>query len=81
MKIIIDELLTTNLYVNILASLKNVLLGFSIAFVVSILVILSNITLIRKEGFNLRNILGIVFGILLCFATRLPDIMYVMLNT
>ena len=37
MKIIIDELLTTNLYMNILASLKNVLLGFSIAFIVSII--------------------------------------------
>lgn len=35
-KIIIDELLTTNLYLNILESLKNVLLGFSIAFVVAI---------------------------------------------
>ena len=37
MKIVIDELLTTNLYINILASLKNVLLGFCIAFIVSII--------------------------------------------
>lgn len=36
MSTIIAELLTTNLYVNILMSLKNVLLGFSIAFLVSI---------------------------------------------
>ena len=36
MNTIIAELLTTDLYVNILMSLKNVLLGFSIAFLVSI---------------------------------------------
>ena len=36
MSTIIAELLTTDLYVNILMSLKNVLLGFSIAFLVSI---------------------------------------------
>ena len=37
MNAIINELLTINIYVNILTSLKNVLLGFSIAFVVSII--------------------------------------------
>ena len=47
-----------------------------IAFVVSILVILSNLSLIKKEGFNLRNILGIALGIFLCFTTMLPDLMY-----
>ena len=36
MNTIIAELLTTDLYVNILMSLKNVLLGFSIAFLVAI---------------------------------------------
>lgn len=36
MSTIIAELLTTDLYVNILMSLKNVLLGFSIAFLVAI---------------------------------------------
>ena len=35
--IIIQELSNSNLYLNILASLKNVLLGFSIAFFVSII--------------------------------------------
>ena len=35
--IIINELSNSNLYLNILASLKNVLLGFSIAFFVSII--------------------------------------------
>ena len=49
---------------------------FPIIFVVSILVIISNISLIRKEGFNLRNILGIVLGVFLCFFTVLPYILY-----
>ena len=50
-----------------------------IAFIVSILVILSNISLIRKEGFNLKNILGILLGAFLCFTTLLPEFMYKML--
>ena len=50
-----------------------------IAFVLSILMVISNISLIRKEGFNLRNTLGIVLGIFLCFFTVLPDIMYKLL--
>ena len=37
-QIILNELLTTNLYMNILSSLKNVLLGFLIAFIVSIII-------------------------------------------
>ena len=51
-----------------------------IIFIVSILVILSNISLIRKEGFNVRNMLGIILGIFLCVFTNLPDIMYKVLN-
>ena len=46
-----------------------------IAFVVSILVILSNISLIRKEGFRLKNLLGILLGVILCFTTILPEIL------
>ena len=36
-QVIIDELLQTTLYLNILESLKNVLIGFIIAFIVSII--------------------------------------------
>lgn len=36
-QIIFEELQTSNLYINILASLKNVLVGFSFAFVVAII--------------------------------------------
>ena len=47
-----------------------------VTFVISIFVIISNISLIRKEGFNIRNFLGIILGTLLCFSTILPDIIY-----
>ena len=47
-----------------------------IAFIVSILVIVSNISLIRKEGFSFRNLLGIILGGLLCVSTILPEILY-----
>lgn len=48
---------------------------FPLVFVVSILVILSNISLIRKEGFNIRNLLGLLLGAFLCFMTILPEIL------
>ena len=54
---------------------------FPIVFIVSILVIISNIVLIKKEGFNFTNILGIILGTLLCFATIVPDLMYRALYT
>ncbi len=47
-----------------------------IAFIVSILVILSNIQLLIKEGFTWRNMLGIFLGVFICFLTWLPEIMY-----
>ena len=54
---------------------------FPIVLIVSILVVLSNIVLIKKEGFNVRNVLGIILGLFLCVFTVLPDIMYKALNT
>ena len=43
-----------------------------ICFIVSIFVTISNIILIKKEGFNLRNILGIMLGLFFCFLTIVP---------
>lgn len=53
--------------------------GFSIfllpiAFVISILVIYSNIVLVRKEGMSWKNLLGLILGVFFCFSTILPDI-------
>ena len=43
-----------------------------ICFIVSIFVTISNIILIKKEGFNLRNTLGIMLGLFFCFLTIVP---------
>ncbi|MBR4461513.1 MAG: YdcF family protein [Erysipelotrichaceae bacterium] len=45
-----------------------------IAFVVFVLVSLSNLQLMRKEGRNWRNMLGCILGILVCVGTLLPMI-------
>ncbi len=49
------------------------LLAFPVAFVVSILVTISNIRLMRREGRTWRNMLGCALGLLLCLATIFPD--------
>ncbi len=79
----ITQLIALSNYTGIIETVNVILNLFSvaifllpIAFVVSILIIFSNISLIRKEGFNIRNILGIILGAMLCFATILPDMLY-----
>ena len=47
-----------------------------IAFITFLLVTISNINLIRKEGFSLRNLLGVFLGIFLCLSTLISDITY-----
>lgn len=49
---------------------------FPIAIIVSILVIISNIVLMKKEGFTWKNMLGIILGIFLIVSTLIPDIIY-----
>ena len=80
---IISQLLALSNYNGLISTINAILSLFSfttfllpIAFVVSILVIISNISLIIKEGFGVRNILGIVLGVLLCFSSVLPEILY-----
>ncbi len=46
-----------------------------IMFVVSILVTISNIDLLRKEGRSWRNMLGMILGLLLLVATLTPTIL------
>ncbi len=48
---------------------------FPIAFITSILVIISNIKLIKNEGFSFRNVLGIVLGLFVCCMTIIPEIL------
>ena len=49
---------------------------FSIALITFILVTISNIKLIQKEGKSLRNLLGLFLGIFICLLTLLPEFTY-----
>ena len=49
---------------------------FPIAVITFVLVTISNIKLIRKEGKSLRNLLGLFLGIFICISTLLPDYVY-----
>ncbi len=50
-----------------------------VAFIASFFVIISNMLLIKKEGFNLKNMLGLFLGCFICILTMLPETMYNML--
>ena len=86
--IIIAQFLSISSYKGIIDTINRSMSMFSfvtvllpITVLVSVLVILSNISLIRKEGFSIKNILGIILGLFLCFSSWLPEIMYKMLFT
>lgn len=67
----------------VLASISSVLqsagmfstVALPVAFVVSILVSISNVVLMRREGRNVRNMLGFFLGLLICFGTIFPHIL------
>ena len=85
--LLIDQVLRAVYYQGLLATLKGVVgaaQGFSIvtlpvAFVLSLFVTATNIQLMRREGRNWRNLLGCFLGVLLCFGTIFPDLLYRML--
>lgn len=52
---------------------------FPIVLITFILVTISNINLIRKEGMSFRNLLGLFLGIFMCVLTLLPDFTYSLL--
>lgn len=47
-----------------------------VILIIFIVVTISNIKLLIKEGLSFKNMLGVFLGIILCFLTLLPDIMY-----
>ncbi len=47
-----------------------------VAFIVSILVTISNIKLVLKEGLTWRNMLGVILGLFLCLLSITPEILY-----
>lgn len=44
-----------------------------IAFIVAIIVTFSNLILIKKEGFSIRNLLGFILGVFFCVMTVFPE--------
>ncbi len=46
------------------------------AFITFLLVTLSNLNLMRKEGVNWHNMLGFLLGLCLCLMTYLPELVY-----
>ena len=52
---------------------------FPIALITFILVTISNLILIKREGKSLKNLLGLFLGIIICISTLLPDKVYILL--
>ena len=56
------------------------ILSFPVAFIVALLIMVSNINLMRKEGRNLRNMLGIILSVVFClmliFPSQFSDFIY-----
>ena len=46
--------------------------AFPVAFILSVLVAISNIQLMRREGRSWRNMLGLMLGLLVCIGTVFP---------
>lgn len=65
---------TINKTIESLSFVSFILLPLS--FITSILVTISNINLIRKEGKLLKNLLGLFLGTLICLLTLLPNYVY-----
>ncbi|MBR5641743.1 MAG: YdcF family protein [Firmicutes bacterium] len=82
--LLIDQVLRTVTYRGPIATISGMLSamqGFSVitlpvAFVLAVFVTATNIQLMRREGRNWRNMLGCFLGVLLCFGTVFPDLLY-----
>ena len=65
---------------NIISSISLVSFSFfPITLITFIIVTISNINLIRKEGKSLTNLLGLFLGIFICILTLLPSYVYKLL--
>lgn len=69
---------TINTTIGSMSALSLIL--FPIAVVTFVLVTISNIKLIIKEGKSFKNLLGLFLGIFICLSTLLPDYIYGMLQ-
>lgn len=82
--LLIDQVLRAVTYrgpIATISSMLSAMQGFSVitlpvAFVLAVFVTATNIQLMRREGRNWRNMLGCFLGVLLCFGTVFPDLLY-----
>lgn len=65
---------TINKIINSMSFISYIL--FPIAVITFILVTISNINLIRREGKSLKKLLGLFLGIFICLSTLLPEFIY-----
>ncbi len=65
-------LYTIQQVITLCSSFSTILLP--VVFIISIIITASNIILVRNEGLKLKNLLGLILGIFLCFITILPYI-------
>ena len=54
---------------------------FPVIFLLSIFVMITSVILARKEGFNWRNFLGFLIGLVLCAASITPELSYRLLQS
>ena len=81
---VVDTLLSISHYQGLYGTISSLISSmstvsiilFPIALITSVLVTISNISLIRKEGRSFRNLLGLFLGVFICVTTLLPDITY-----
>lgn len=82
--LLLDHLLSIGQHLSLGDSLRSLVSsgsGFSYlmlptAFLMSVLITLSNIVLLKREGFTWRNMLGAMLGVFVCFSTFLPMFLY-----
>ena len=72
--------------INTISTMINMFSGFSIlllpiAFITFIFVTITNIVLVKKEGFSIKKLLGLILGLMLCFMTIVPELLNNYLQT
>ena len=85
----INQIVTITNYQGLIYTIREIMglcstfsiLLLPIAFIVSMLVTISNIKLVKKEGLNIKNLLGLILGVFFCFTTIAPYLLNDMLQT
>lgn len=76
-----DQALTQSLKGAMSSASSIAMAVFPLAFILSILVCISNIRLMMKEGRTWRNMLGVIMGAAICIGTIIPQVLSAWLNS